>query len=136
MPIHPQRTPATGSSRPRADNLALNRRFLAGVRRAAPATFVLAPGKPQRRPHRPSSRAEPLERSVTSPLQRTMIRIETRRSAIDRAIQQALGGRTFSPAELLALQDTVFTYGHELQLCSRLVDRFVSAVKTTLTTQV
>jgi len=62
--------------------------------------------------------------------------LEQQRRDIDRLIGQATRGRSFSPAQLLALQSRVYTYSQEMEVVSRMVDRAVSAVKTTLNTQI
>jgi hypothetical protein len=45
-------------------------------------------------------------------------------------------GRTFSAAELIALQATVFRYSQTVEVISRATDRLVGAIKQTLGTQV
>ena len=61
---------------------------------------------------------------------------DQQRERLDRAIQQAASGRSFSPAELCALQLRAYLYGENLEVFSQLLDRAVSAVKSTLNTQV
>jgi hypothetical protein len=51
-------------------------------------------------------------------------------------MRAARAGKTFSPAELLALQTTAFRYSQTVEILSRAADRLVGAVKQTLGTQV
>jgi hypothetical protein len=62
--------------------------------------------------------------------------LEQERREIDRLIRQAARGRSFSPAELLLLQSKVYSFGQQMEVVSRMVDKTVSAVKTTLNTQI
>jgi hypothetical protein len=55
---------------------------------------------------------------------------------MDAAIKAAMGGRTFSPAELMALQVKVFRYSQAVEVMSRTADKMVGALKQTLGTQV
>lgn len=56
--------------------------------------------------------------------------------ATDAALAAAARGKTFSPAELLALQTTVFRYSQTVEIVSRATDRLVGAVKQALSTNV
>jgi hypothetical protein len=56
--------------------------------------------------------------------------------SLDAAMRAARAGKTFSPAELLALQTTAFRYSQTVEILSRAADRLVGAVKQTLGTQV
>ena len=49
---------------------------------------------------------------------------------------RARRGEAFTPAQLLALQAQVYQYAQQLEVVSRVVDRTIGAVKTTLNTQV
>ncbi len=55
---------------------------------------------------------------------------------VDALIAAAGRGRTFSAAELIALQATVFRYSQTVEVISRAADRLVGSVKQTLGTQV
>jgi hypothetical protein len=55
---------------------------------------------------------------------------------IDAVLATAASGRTFSPAELLALQVKVFRYSEAVEIISRTADRVVGALKQALGTQV
>jgi len=58
------------------------------------------------------------------------------RRGVDRMIERALGGEQFSAEQLLAWQARIYGYSQQLEIVSRVVDRAVGAVKTTLNTQV
>lgn len=62
--------------------------------------------------------------------------LEQQRKRIDKLLAQAAGGRSFSPQQLLKLQATVYRYGQDLEVLSRVVDKTVGALKQTLNTQV
>jgi hypothetical protein len=55
---------------------------------------------------------------------------------VDALIASVGRGRTFSAAELIALQATVFRYSQTVEVISRAADRVVGAIKQTLGTQV
>jgi hypothetical protein len=55
---------------------------------------------------------------------------------VDTLLAAAARGKTFSPAELLALQATVFRYSQTVEIVSRVADRLVGAVKQVMGTQV
>jgi hypothetical protein len=55
---------------------------------------------------------------------------------LDELVRAALGGRSFTVQELIAIQAAVLRYTQEIEVVSRVVDRLTSAVKTTLQTQV
>jgi hypothetical protein len=55
---------------------------------------------------------------------------------IDKILDAAARGKTFTAAELLAMQATVFRYSQTIEVLSRATDRLVGAVKQTLGTQV
>ncbi|HVU51904.1 MAG TPA: hypothetical protein VHL80_14505, partial [Polyangia bacterium] len=55
---------------------------------------------------------------------------------LDAILDAAARGKTFTPAELLAMQATVFRYSQNVEVLSRATDRLVGAVKQTLGTQV
>jgi len=57
-------------------------------------------------------------------------------SEVEALIASAGHGRTFSAAELIALQATVFRYSQTVEVISRATDRLVGAIKQTLGTQV
>jgi len=55
---------------------------------------------------------------------------------VDALLEAAARGRTFSPAQLLAMQATVARYSQTVEVVSRVADRLVGAIKQTMGTQV
>jgi hypothetical protein len=97
--------------------------------------FQLAP--PPSSPPKTSSPAKPtVAEKPTQPLRQVVLHLEQQRQEIDRLVEQAARGKCFSPAELLGLQAKVYAYSQNMEVISHLVDRTVSAVKTTMNTQV
>jgi hypothetical protein len=86
-------------------------------------------------PPTPRAQDPPSDGMVRS-VGRLVTDLEQERREIDRLIRQAAHGRSFSPAELLLLQSKVYSFGQQMEVVSRMVDRTVSAVKTTLNTQI
>lgn len=87
---------------------------------------------------RPPSRPPPATPARTSPspigalLERTL----GAENRVDTLLAAAARGKTFSPAELLALQTSVFRYSQAVEVVSRATDKLVGAVKQTMGTQV
>lgn len=73
--------------------------------------------------------------AVISSIHRTVASIERQRATIDQAIARAARGHEYTASELLLLQSRVYAYSQDMEVISRLVDRVVSSVKTTLNTQ-
>jgi hypothetical protein len=55
---------------------------------------------------------------------------------VDALLEAAARGKTFTPAQLLAMQATVARYSQTVEVVSRVADRLVGAVKQTMGTQV
>jgi len=55
---------------------------------------------------------------------------------MDRIIQMAQSGRSFSSAQLIGLQARVFRISTEIDLASKLLEKVTSGVKQTMSTQV
>ncbi len=55
---------------------------------------------------------------------------------VDKVINLALSGKTFSPQELLVMQATVYKFTQELELTSKVIEQVTSGIKTTMNTQV
>ncbi len=55
---------------------------------------------------------------------------------VDALLEAAARGKTFTPAQLLAMQATVARYSQTVEVVSRVADRLVGAVKQTIGTQV
>jgi hypothetical protein len=69
-------------------------------------------------------------------VRRTLERAVSAERNIDTLLAAAARGKTFSPAELLALQAAVFRYSQTVEVISRVADRLVGAVKQVMGTQV
>src|SRR6185503_17283236 len=63
-------------------------------------------------------------------------RVVTTENRVDKLLQAAARGKTFSPSELLALQTSVFRYSQTVEVASRVADRLVGAIKQTVGTSV
>ena len=72
----------------------------------------------------------------TSPFAAMLARAADADRAADAVIAAAARGRTFTPAQLLALQATVSRGTQTVEVVSRAVDRLVGTVKQSLGTQV
>ena len=83
----------------------------------------------------PAGSAAPQPMSLASRVGRVIGDLEQQRVELDRMVQQAARGRSFSPGQLLLLQSKVYRYSQEMEVVSRMVDRAVSSVKTLLNTQ-
>ena len=102
-----------------------------------------SPAGPPRGPEGPNAAraaAPPPAASAPSPLARGLARALDGAAAgearLDAILDAAARGKTFTPAELLAMQATVFRYSQTVEVLSRATDRLVGAVKQTLGTQV
>jgi hypothetical protein len=87
------------------------------------------PGATKPPPTAPSS---PLARGVA----RALENVAAGEARLDKILDAAARGKTFTAAELLAMQATVFRYSQTIEVISRATDRLVGAVKQTLGTQV
>lgn len=71
-----------------------------------------------------------------SPVRAVLERLASAENRLDAVLGAAARGKTFSPAELLALQSGVFRYAQTVEVVSRVADRLVGAVKQTMGTAV
>jgi hypothetical protein len=71
-----------------------------------------------------------------SPVTAALARMADSQRSVDRLIDAAARGRTFTPAQLLALQATVSRDAQAVEVVSRVTDRVVGAVKQALSAQV
>jgi hypothetical protein len=98
------------------------------------------PRKPEGPKPPPPRTTKPLPVAPSSPLARGVARVlenaATGEARLDKILDAAARGKTFTPAELLAMQATVFRYSQTIEVISRATDRLVGAVKQTLGTQV
>ena len=62
--------------------------------------------------------------------------MEKGQASLDKLINGAASGKTFSNAELLSLQAGMYKYSQELDLTSKIVEKATSGLKDTLKTQV
>ena len=72
----------------------------------------------------------------TTPGRALIVRALAAETKVDALLEAAARGKTFSAAELLALQATVFRYSQTVEIVSRVADRLVGAIKQTMSTQV
>ncbi len=113
------------------------------VTRPTPVVSEPAPSRPARGfqleaagpAAEPAAAPTPSPPRAAEPLRRLVTQLEGQRAEIDRAIRDAARGRSFSPAELLLLQAKVYDFSQGMEVVSHLLDRAVSAVKTTMNTQ-
>ena len=63
-------------------------------------------------------------------------RVRTAQAQLDRILALAQSGKTFTAAELLALQGQVYRASQEIDLASRVVEKGTGGVKQVLQTQV
>jgi hypothetical protein len=116
--------------RPRTFTSVLGERVGIG---AAPPPPVQRAGPPIIRAHATrAASATPPPSPVRSLLERTL----SAERGVDTLLAAAARGKTFSPAELIALQATVFRYSQAVEVVSRATDKLVGAVKQTMGTQV
>jgi len=100
-----------------------------------PRTFleVLREGQheaPVPAPQRPSP--SPVVRGIAQIVQR----VGAGEAHVDALLEAAARGKTFTAAELIAMQATVFRYSQTVEVLSRATDKVVGAVKQTLGTQI
>lgn len=115
-----------------------------------PIPSVVAPGAapPCPRPTDAGTRGAGFEERLTGPpaprratpapslITRVLRDVALGQREMDRIVQQARSGRSFSPAELIGLQARVYRLSHELDLASKLVEKATNGVKQAMGTQV
>jgi hypothetical protein len=79
----------------------------------------------------PAVRMEPLKQVAKG-----IDRIRDAQHRLDHILQVAQSGKTFTPAELLALQAQVYQASNEIDLAGKVVDKATGGVKQVLQTQV
>jgi hypothetical protein len=117
------------ASRPNAARTP-ERSFLALLEGLGPARPKNVPAGPPPTPRAPSPSA------AAGSLARFVERIGSSEARVDALLEAAARGKTFTAAELIAMQATVFRYSQAVEVLSRGADRLVGAVKQTLGTQV
>ena len=100
---------------------------------ARDAVPVSAPQKSPGAPNRPQPGTSPAPPSPVRALLEQTLDAEQR---VNTLLAAAARGKTFSPAELLALQASVFRASQAVEVVSRAADKLVGAVKQTVGTQV
>ena len=98
----------------------------------APARPAAVTGSKAPRPTAAATKPAP----ATTPLRAMLARTVGAERQVDTLLEAAARGKTFSPAQLLAMQATVAGYSQTVEVVSRLADRLVGAVKQTMGTQV
>jgi hypothetical protein len=95
-----------------------------------PAAAPLASKAP--RPTAATAKPSP----ATNPIRAMLERSVGAEKRVDALLEAAARGKTFTPAQLLAMQATVARYSQTVEVVSRVADRLVGAVKQTMGTQV
>lgn len=98
-------------------------RSFASVMQAAgppPATPVSAPAAP----------------AELGPVGKMLSNVAAGHREMDRLIQLASSGRSFSSAQLLGLQARIYRLGNEIDMASKLLEKVTSGVKQAMSTQV
>lgn len=74
--------------------------------------------------------------SAARALERLASEVQRGEQRVEAMLAAARAGRTFGPAELLALQSETFRYAQTVEIVSRTADRLVGGLKQLLNTQV
>jgi hypothetical protein len=99
---------------------------------AGPQATPIVPGrKPAAVPAHPVVPGPP-----AGPVRAVLQRALGAERQVDALLEAAARGRTFTPAQLLAMQATVARYSQTVEVVSRVADRLVGAIKQTMGTQV
>ncbi len=131
-PPPPSISRSGGAKRPPTFTSVLGERVGIGLAPAAAATPPSSGAQGVRAPPGRAASSAPPPSPVRALLERTL-GAERR---VDTLLAAAARGKTFSPAELLALQASVFRYSQTIEIVSRATDKLVGAVKQTIGTQV
>jgi len=126
-PLPPHTSRPAGPRRTRAFVTVLDERIGAPPSPTPPANAAPVPARPP-----PATPARTSPSPVGALLERTL----AAENRVDTLLAAAARGKTFSPAELLALQASVFRYSQAVEVVSRATDKLVGAVKQTMGTQV
>lgn len=78
----------------------------------------------------------PLPQEQRSPARLALEALDRARADLDAAVAAARTGRTFSPAELLALQSQAYRFGQSVEVASKVVEQAAQAVKQAVNAQV
>jgi hypothetical protein len=108
----------------------------AGDREVRPAGAPARPRSPTPKPSPPAAPPSEGGSPIARGLARALEGAAKGEARIDALLEAAAKGKTFTAAELLAMQATVFRYSQTVEVLSRATDRLVGAIKQTLGTQV
>jgi hypothetical protein len=75
------------------------------------------------------------EVSAQRPAARALDQVSAAQSRMDQVLELAQSGKTFTPAELLALQTQMYRASQELDLAGKVVEKATGGVKQVLQTQ-
>jgi len=97
-----------------------------------------APQKPQspQKPHAPQKVEAKPEVSSQRPAARALDQVSAAQTRMEKVLELAQSGKTFTPAELLALQTQMYRASQELDLAGKVVEKATGGVKQVLQTQV
>jgi hypothetical protein len=95
-----------------------------------------AASRSQPSPRRTPGNQRPTPTPASNPVRAMLTRAVGAEKQVDALLEAAARGKTFTPAQLLAMQATVARYAQTVEVVSRVADRLVGAVKQTMGTQV
>src|SRR4051794_14036194 len=133
--------PRTAAAR-KAFTAVLDERAWGAPSGGPPGASSTAPSRPapaatsSKRPAPPAAGARPAPSITTSPVRAMLERTMRAEKQVDALLEAAARGKTFTPAQLLAMQATVAGYSQTIEVVSRLTDRLLGAVRQTMGTQV
>ena len=78
----------------------------------------------------------PVEAAAQRPAARALDQVSSAQTRMDKVLELAQSGKTFTPAELLALQTQMYRASQELDLAGKVVEKATGGVKQVLQTQV
>ena len=87
------------------------------------------------RPQPAASARTPAIRRRRQPVRAMLERAVGAEKQVDALLEAAARGKTFTPAQLLAMQATVARYAQTVEVVSRVADRLVGAIKQTMGTR-
>ncbi len=94
----------------------------------------LAVVKAQAQPQQKLDAKPPVE--AQRPAARAIDQVSAAQTRMEKVLELAQSGKTFSPAELLALQTQMYRASQELDLAGKVVEKATGGVKQVLQTQV
>ncbi|MHB8872736.1 MAG: ATP-dependent helicase HrpB [Myxococcaceae bacterium] len=97
-----------------------------GVGRAAPGKAEVRPG----------CKVDSVQQARAQQAVKVLDQVTAAQQRLDKVLELAQSGKTFTPAELIALQANVYRASQELDLAGKVVEKVTSGVKQILQTQV